>query len=69
MLLSFACEKVSLALSIISGRFTYLECEDKPRLVEFYNRNGFRKFDIRKLDRDELEDIDGKYLVQMIKYI
>ncbi|WP_295164867.1 N-acetyltransferase [Selenomonas sp. F0473] len=40
-LLRIACDKVMQIQRISSGRFVYLECEDKPRLLEFYERNGF----------------------------
>ena len=52
----------------LGGKFVYLECEDKPFLIEFYSRNGFCAFDRRRLDRDET-GLDGDYLIQMLKYI
>ena len=67
-LLYLACEKVKKTQLDIGGRFVYLECEDKPRLVEFYERNGFAIFDTRKLDRDETA-IEGDCLLQLIKYL
>lgn len=67
-LLQMACDKVSRIQLDLGGRFTYLECEDKPKLIEFYLSNGFCEFDRRPLDRDET-NIDGEYLVQMLKYI
>lgn len=68
-LLSEACDKISRIQYDLGGKFAYLECEDKPRLVEFYTRNGFCNFDTRKLDADETDNLDGEYLVQMLKYI
>lgn len=67
-LLEEACDKISRIQLDLGGKFAYLECEDKPRLIEFYSRNGFCNFDTRKLDPDET-DLDGEYLVQMLKYI
>lgn len=67
-LLYLACRKISAVQLDLGGRFAYLECEDKPRLIEFYTRNGFCAFDTRRLDGDET-GIDGSYLVQMLKYI
>lgn len=67
-LLYMACRKVSTIQLDLGGKFAYLECEDKPRLIEFYSRNGFCAFDRRRLDRDET-GLDGDYLVQMLKYI
>lgn len=67
-LLKLACEKVSKIQLDLGGKFAYLECEDKPKLIEFYTTNGFCEFDHRPLDRDET-GISGDYLVQMLKYI
>lgn len=68
-LLDQACSKIGKIQFDLGGKFTYIECEDKPKLIDFYARNGFCKFDIRKLDRDETEMLHGEYLVQMLKYI
>lgn len=68
-LLSFACEKISRVQYDLGGRFAYVECEDKPSLVDFYSRNGFCEFDHRLLDADETDSMTGEYLVQMLKYI
>ena len=67
-LLCLACRKVSTIQMDLGGKFVYLECEDKPFLIEFYSRNGFCAFDRRRLDRDET-GLDGDYLIQMLKYI
>lgn len=68
-LLEEACHKIQRLQFDIGGKFAYLECEDKPKLIDFYARNGFCEFDHRVLDRDEEDKIDGAYLVQMLKYI
>lgn len=67
-LLHLACRKVFSIQMDLGGRYAYLECEDKPKLIEFYRRNGFQEFDRRTLDSDET-GLDGEYLVQMLKYI
>ena len=67
-LLYLACRKVSTIQMDLGGKFAYLECEDKPRLIEFYSQNGFCAFDKRRLDRD-VTGMDGSCLVQMLKYI
>lgn len=67
-LLKIACDKVSKIQLDLGGKFVYLECEDTPKLVEFYTSNGFCQFDTRVLDPDET-DIRGDYLLQMLKYI
>lgn len=68
-LLSEACNKIKRIMVDLGGRFVYLECEDKEKLLDFYERNGFCEFDIRYLDRDETDKLSGEYLVQMLKYI
>lgn len=67
-LLEIACEKVRSAQFVLSGKLVYLECEDNPNLVAFYENNGFSAFNKRQLGGDEINN-DGKgYLLQMIKY-
>ena len=68
-LLKEACEKIKRLQFDIGGKFAYLECEDKAKLIDFYEKNGFCEFDVRYLDRDETDKLDGEYLVQMLKYI
>lgn len=67
-LLSLALEKVKGIQTEMGGRYTYLECEDKPKLIEFYTSNGFVQFGKRTLDGDET-DLSGKYLLQFLKKI
>lgn len=66
-LLKIACDCVNDLQIISSGKFVYLECENKERLLTFYEDNGFVNFGKRELDRDE--DIPGTYLIQMLKYL
>lgn len=68
-LLDEACQKIQKIQFDVGGKFAYLECEDKQKLIDFYARNGFCEFDHRQLDRDETDKLDGRYLVQMLKYI
>ncbi len=68
-LLKLACEKVKEIQVNIGGRFVYLECEDKGKLIDFYSDNGFVRFGNRALDRDEIGVMEGRYLVQMLKYL
>ena len=60
-LLKMACERILETQLVIGGKVAYLECEDIPELVCFYEDNGFRQFDQRKTDTDT-------YLIQMIRY-
>jgi len=68
-LLHIACNKVVQAQELIGGKFVYLECEDKPALIDFYASNGFVNFGQRALDRDETDVLTGQYLIQMLKYL
>ena len=68
-LLNEACNKISRIQFDLGGRFAYVECEDKPALIDFYERNGFCAFDTRELDADETDKLSGEYLVQLLKYI
>lgn len=65
-LLKMACDDIQLVQSVLGGKVAYLECEDCPALINFYESNGFVEFDKRELDRDETE-FKGEYLVQMLK--
>lgn len=67
-LLQMAIEKVKEVQKEIGGRFVFLECEDKTKLINFYQENGFTECGKRKKDRDEV-GVDGEYLIQLIKYI
>lgn len=68
-LLEMACQKVTLFQLALGGKIVYLECEDKPILLEFYERNGFIPFGKRELDKDESDLMEGKYLIQLLKYM
>lgn len=67
-LLQLAVDKLSKIQFDLGGKWAYLECEDKPKLVEFYKENGFMDFGKRPLEKDET-DLHGEYLVQLLKYI
>ena len=67
-LLQMAIDKVKQVQYMIGGKFVYLECEDKERLLEFYTTNGFVSFGKRMLDKDEI-NINSKYLIHMKRYL
>ena len=67
-LLKMACDKVQRIHSEMGGKIAYLECEDKPQLLRFYERNGFREFDKRPLDKSDRDLFKTDYLVQMLRY-
>lgn len=62
-LLQMAMDKVRKVQNEVGGRFVYLECEEIPALKGFYEKNNFKMFGKRTLDRDET-DIRGHYLLQ-----
>lgn len=64
-----ALSEVKRLQAIGGGKIVYIECEDKPRLKEFYHNNGFGEFGKRNLDRDERDKLSGQYLIQMLKYL
>jgi len=66
-LLKLACDKVREIQIASSGKFVYLECEDKEKLIQFYEDNGFVVFGERKLDSEELNYFEEKYLMQLLK--
>lgn len=65
-LLKMACNKVKEAQNILGGKFAFLECEDNPKLKEFYESNGFVCFGKRELDKEERGKTSGNYLLQML---
>ena len=68
-LLKLATDKVRETQLILGGKFVYLECEDMPQLLRFYQDNGFVDFGRRDLEKDERDRQSGNYLVQLLKYI
>ncbi|MCL2030755.1 MAG: N-acetyltransferase [Oscillospiraceae bacterium] len=68
-LLKMAIDKIALALENLGGKLVYLECEDIPYLLSFYESNGFVCFGERRLDREEEDRMKGKYLKQFLRII
>ncbi len=60
-LLKMAIDCILETQFAIGGKTAYLECQDHPGLIRFYENNGFREFDRRT-------DNNGVILVQMIRY-
>lgn len=63
-LLGMAMDKARMVQKQMGGKFVYLECEENPKLIEFYEKNKFKIFGKRELDGDEI-NIRGKYLLQL----
>ena len=68
-LLQIACDTVKEGQRILGGKLVYLECEDVPSLIRFYEENGFCSFGKREFDGDERDKMKGQYLIQMLKYL
>lgn len=68
-LLKLALDKVREMQYIVGGKIVYLECEQKEKLIDFYQSNGFVIFGTRALDRDETDKLSGESLVQMLRYM
>ncbi len=68
-LLKLACDDISMVLKNVGGKVVYLECEPKEKLKTFYIDNGFRIFNTRPMDKDEVDLTGGKFYLQMIKYM
>ena len=68
-MLKMACDKIAMFQQELGGKIVYLECEDKPQLLDFYQENGFVQFNKRLMDRDEADVMDGRYLIQLLKII
>ena len=60
-LLETACAKVMNVQEEIGGTLVFIECEDKPELLDFYMRNGFRTM--------ESGLPSEKGLIQMIRFL
>ena len=58
-LLEYALSVIGKAQGIVGGRVVFIECQDKPQLINFYTRNGFKHF---RKDPDDS-------LVQMIRLL
>ncbi len=68
-LLKLTLDKVREMQYIVGGKIVYLECEQKEKLIDFYQSNGFVNFGTRALDRDETDKLSGESLVQMLRYM
>lgn len=57
--MDYALSVIFRAQEIIGGRVVFVECQEKPKLIEFYSRHGFKIF--RRDPDDEL--------VQMVRLL
>lgn len=68
-LLKFALGKVQQAQHIIGGKIVFLECENKPKLLDFYAKHEFFNFGFSELEPGRIRKAIKKPLIQMLKYI
>lgn len=66
-LLEMALERVLEIEHLIGGKTVYIECNNQPKLFDFYSATGFFPFDERIRQTDNPNDADN-VLVQMLKY-
>lgn len=66
-ILQMAIERIRKIQQEIGGKFLYLECEEKEKLLKFYTDNNFVSFGKRKLDKDET-NLEGTCLIQLLQY-
>lgn len=69
ILLHCACKTIAAVQALVGGKFVYLECEEKPKLIDFYKSNGFVEFGRRALELDEIDTSSQVCLVQLLRYL
>ena len=66
-LLELALERVMEIEHLIGGKTVYIECNNQPKLFDFYSAAGFFQFDTRIRQNDDPND-PNRILIQMLKY-
>ncbi len=65
-LLGLAINQIKDLQYLIGGTIMFLEAEEKPKLIKFYENNGFAKFDTRETTSTSTEQ---HMLIQLLKVI
>ena len=65
-LLAMALERVKEVEHLIGGKTVYIECNNQPKLHEFYSRKGFIAFNERLKEKSKDGD-ESDVLIQMLK--
>lgn len=65
-LLQVAIDTVKEFQYMVGGKVVFLEAENEEKLLEFYSKNGFKRFDVRVLKKDTRND---HFLVQLLKIL
>lgn len=63
ILMNIAMKVLKQAQYLVGGNILFLECEDHPKLLKFYQDNRFLSFGKRNLENDQ-----SKYIVQLISF-
>lgn len=66
-LLEMALDRVLEVEHLIGGKTVYIECNNHPKLFDFYSATGFFPFDERVHQTNDSDDTNN-VLVQMLKY-
>lgn len=66
-LLEMALDRVLEVEHLIGGKTVYIECNNHPKLFDFYSATGFFPFDERVHQTNDPNDTNN-VLVQMLKY-
>ena len=66
MLLQIAVNKIKEIQHLAGGMVYFLEAEDTPKLLAFYEKNGFKRFDTKMTAKD---NDAGHKLVQLLKVL
>ena len=66
MLLQLAVNKIKEIQHLAGGMVYFLEAEDTPKLLVFYEKNGFKRFDTKATGKNNDE---GHKLVQLLKVL
>jgi hypothetical protein len=61
-ILDYALQHITLMQKDFSGKMAFLECEDRPKLINFYESNGF-------LRSSHGPAHDSDELIQMVRYL
>ena len=67
-LMGLALDSIREIQSKAGGRFVFLECDNAPKLLEFYRGEGFAEFGLRRLEPDD-ESLGVHELVQLFRFL
>lgn len=67
-LMDLAVSSVREIQTLVGGRFLFLECQDSPKLLAFYQKQGFATFGVRRSNAD-LEVSTDSTLVQLYRFV